>query len=79
MLFPDKQMTLSPAEGTLCSSRLDMVLTDRQLFEDGEAENSVSHALVSLSSSLASFWAAVLFSMAELLRHHLALGQAALI
>ena len=56
-----------------------MVFTDRQLFGDGEAENSVSHALVSLSSSLASFWAAVLFSMAELLRHHLALGQAALI
>ena len=79
MLFPDKQMTLSPAEGMLCSSRLDMVFTDRRLFGDGEAENSVSHSLVSLSSSLASFWATTLFPMAELLRHHLALGEAALI
>ena len=56
-----------------------MVFTDRQLFGVGEAENSASHALVSLSSSLASFWASMLFPMAELLRHHLALGPAALI
>ena len=56
-----------------------MVFTDRRLFGDGEAENSVSHSLVSLSSSLASFWATTLFPMAELLRHHLALGEAALI
>ena len=79
MLFPDKQMTFSPAEGMLCSSRLDVVFTDRQLFGVGEAENSASHALVSLSSSLASFWASMLFPMAELLRHRLALGSAALI
>lgn len=72
-------MALNPAEEMLCSSWLDMVSTDRQLFGDGEAENSASHAPVSFSSSLASFFATVLFPMTEFLRHHLALGPAALI